>query len=625
MIMKKHNKLAIILFASIFLAGCANTSASTSPSTDVSGSTSSTTEEVVHAKSVSLNKSVLALEVGETATLKATVLPKNATNKNVTFSIENSNVASIDQNGLVTALSLGTTKATVTTEDGGLSKSITVGVVEEKTVSKTELTYTYEDYTTHNIYALDNCPNVGNPKLLVIPVWFNDSSQFIDFSKKESVRSDIEKVYFGSNEDTGWRSVKTYYEELSGGKVSLTGTVTSWYSVNESYEVYGSDETTTDEEGNIDSKTTTLVTDATNWYFNNNPTEKRTDYDTNADGYLDGVMLIYAAPDYSTLKDKSLSNLWAYCFWLQRDDADVTSPNPDVFFWASYDFMYSDSLAETKTGKKYGAGDTSHCNLDTHTYIHEMGHVFGLSDYYDYSGQYNPAGGFSMQDYNVGSHDPYSAMALGWADPYIPTESCEITLNTFQESKELILLTPSWNSDDSPFDEYFLLELYSGTGLNKFDTDYKYNSLYPRGSNTVGIRLWHVDARLLYINDFDDETEEFSESKMTTNPTTGAGVYHAMSNTYYAEGLEGYYSYLGEEYCDYNLLQLIRNSTAASYTSTDYFSGSILFKQGESFSMETFSNQFVNGTKLNSNKDFGWSFTVKSIENNQAKIALVKE
>ena len=56
--------------------------------------------------------------------------------------------------------------------------------------------------------------------------------------------------------------------------------------------------------------------------------------------------------------------------------------------------------------------------------------------------QKNPSGCFSMQDYNVGGHDPYSMMALGWVKPYIPTDSCEIKIKPFQTNHDLILLTP---------------------------------------------------------------------------------------------------------------------------------------------------------------------------------------
>ena len=140
-----------------------------------------------------------------------------------------------------------------------------------------------------------------------------------------------------------------------------------------------------------------MVTKAAKWYFDNNSSDSRRNYDKDGDGYLDGVMLIYGAPDYSCLENDNYSNLWAYCYWVQEEsEKNTTNPGSNAFFWASYDFMYSSDKSRTRTGKtNYGGGDTSHCNIDAHTYTHEMGHMFGLEDYYDYSGQFQPAGGFS--------------------------------------------------------------------------------------------------------------------------------------------------------------------------------------------------------------------------------------
>ena len=45
--------------------------------------------------------------------------------------------------------------------------------------------------------------------------------------------------------------------------------------------------------------TDNLVTSAPDWYFENHSDESRTDYDSNGDGYLDGVILVYAAPESS--------------------------------------------------------------------------------------------------------------------------------------------------------------------------------------------------------------------------------------------------------------------------------------------------------------------------------------
>ncbi|GCF93599.1 hypothetical protein NRIC_14900 [Enterococcus florum] len=70
-------------------------------------------------------------EMGEGGTyqLTATVMPENATNKDVTFTSSNPSVATVDANGIVTAISEGTFTITVTTVDGGFTAS-TNGVVK---------------------------------------------------------------------------------------------------------------------------------------------------------------------------------------------------------------------------------------------------------------------------------------------------------------------------------------------------------------------------------------------------------------------------------------------------------------------------------------------------------------
>ena len=487
-------------------------------------------------------------------------------------------------------------------------------------VEKTAMKRTYVDYTYYNTYDLDSAPTKGSAKLLVIPVWFTDSSNFISESKKETVRSDIQAAYFGTEGAVGWHSVKSFYETESQGRLTLEGTVSSWYECKKSTSTYY---TSYDD-------TMDLVKPAVDWYFSNNTGESRKDYDRDGDGYLDGVMLIYGAPDYSSWGKSSYENLWAYCYWLQETNYNSkNNPGPNTFFWASYDFMYNSSKASTRTGKSsYGGGDCSHASLDAHTYIHEMGHVFGLDDYYDYgSPGYCPAAGFSMQDYNVGGHDPYSVMAMGWADPYIPTQSCDITISAFQKNHDLILLTPSWNSYDSPFDEYLLLELYTPTGLNAFDSTYSYSGNYPKGPNVPGIRLWHVDARLAYCSSLTAAGEPvYKYAQLTTNPAYNAayGITHAFSNTV---GNADYGSVLGSSYYNYHLLSLVRNSTSESVNTTSLLSSSDLFRNGSSFSMSTYSSQFVKSGKLNSNVSLGWSFSVSlsgTGDNAQATIHLTK-
>lgn len=475
---------------------------------------------------------------------------------------------------------------------------------------KVEIKQTYKDYVENNYYTLSSCPVNGEPKLLVIPVWFTDSKSYILESKKETVKADIQKAYFGDSSDTGWHSVSSYYEEESRGALKINGTVSDWYSSGLS----------ASEVGAYNSKQTSgLVKDTVDWYFTNHKKESRLDYDYDGDGYLDGVMLIYAAPDSQVLSSIG-ENMWAYCYWCQEStEKDPSNPGVNAFFWASYDFMYGSNRVNKQTGKNYHNGDTTHALIDTHTYVHEMGHVLGLEDYYDYHRKEDrspatiPCGAFSMQDYNVGGHEAFSILSFGWSEPYIPSDSCTITIEEFQSSHELILLTPSWNEYDSPFDEYLLLELYSPNGLNEFDCTYQYGGNYPQGPKSVGIRLWHVDARL------------FSSYTWTTNAKSSR-VLTGLNNTsnYSTRPCNA-----GPKYQSYNLLQLIRNSTSETYKSTSFLSSSDLFKAGSSFSISKYAKQFVNGETLDSGLSLGWSFSVDSIQDvggtYAATISLVKE
>ena len=479
-----------------------------------------------------------------------------------------------------------------------------------------------------------NSPSKGNVKYLVIPVWFTDSSTYLPFSNRENVREDIYSVYFGESGDTGWESVSSYYKKESNELFNLSGTVSEWYEVNSSIEEYATDD-------NQGSKTASLANTAASWYFSTHTSDNRRNYDSDGDGYIDGLVIIYGAPDcYSngvSSSYRSYSNLWAYCAWV-GSSSSTSNPNVKPFFWASYDFMYGVSTAVSRTGKLHYKGNTNYCILDSHTYIHETGHILGLEDYYDYSKQYSSIGGFTMQDNNVGGHDPFSVMALGWSSPYVPTDTCKIKIKPFQESKDLILLSPSFNSVRSVFDEYLLIELYSPTRLNTFDTEHRYRpygeGLYPVGYDGVGIRVWHVDARLIRKVSGQWQTTFYNDlTQVGNNYST------AFTNTYSFSdrsiNVVEHLSYLVKEndrkYENFDLLHLIRRSNDVSYRVNRQFSGSDLFFEGDTFSMDDYADQFAyksifGGSKnvLDSGIDLNWSFKVNKIESDGAIIELTR-
>ena len=75
-------------------------------------------KKTVPVTGVTLNPTSLSLFTGESETLTATVEPGNATNKAVTWNTSDNTVATVDENGTVTAVGAGEATITVTTEDG---------------------------------------------------------------------------------------------------------------------------------------------------------------------------------------------------------------------------------------------------------------------------------------------------------------------------------------------------------------------------------------------------------------------------------------------------------------------------------------------------------------------------
>lgn len=97
---------------------------------------------------VTLDKSEVSITVGKTATLTATITPSNATNKNVSWTSNAEDVATV-KNGVVTAVAEGEATITVTTEDGNHT-AICVVTVSAAPASGETVTYTALFGSTYN-------------------------------------------------------------------------------------------------------------------------------------------------------------------------------------------------------------------------------------------------------------------------------------------------------------------------------------------------------------------------------------------------------------------------------------------------------------------------------------------
>lgn len=89
---------------------------------------------------VSLNKKTLQMVVGNTATLTASVLPANASNKSVTWTSSNTATATVSSTGTISAKAEGVTTITCKTVDGNFTAECYVVV----SAANSEYTFSYE-------------------------------------------------------------------------------------------------------------------------------------------------------------------------------------------------------------------------------------------------------------------------------------------------------------------------------------------------------------------------------------------------------------------------------------------------------------------------------------------------
>lgn len=458
-------------------------------------------------------------------------------------------------------------------------------------------------------YNMQTLPSIGNVNILVIPILIQGYEEIdIDgdgVSDNERVLEDLEKAFFSYDEEGVFKSISDYYYESSFGKLSISGKVTDFFSVADSSLEF---ETAADIGLN---ETYALVQEAVDWAKNSQNIDMK-DFDSDADGYIDGVWCIYSAPNYSNGGPQSSddgNNYWAYTSWGNQtpgstsvnggESPDVNDPVYNLFGWASYDFMY----------ESYGTQ-----RIDTHTYIHETGHFLGLNDYYSDLATYSPIGKIDMMDGNIVDLNSYSKMLLGWTKPYLVTGDAEISLKSMQNEDSFIIIPDDGyeiSSSFNPFGEYLLLELYTNEGLNYADSRLAVNDR-PLAPNGKGVRLYHIDNRAMIIDKTDissitsrfyEEGDVIDSNHRIITPITNA----LSSNTYNANfGVPSQYNM-------YDEIRLIERSGRDSFSSGGYQKMNSYFLEGDRFSFEDYSSFFIDGDSFNNGNTFSKTISVGEI------------
>lgn len=153
---------------------------------------------VVPVTGVTLNKTSTSIEEGGSEILTASVLPSNATNKNVTWSTSNSEVATVN-NGTVTAIKAGTATITVTTVDGNKTASCVVTVTEKVVPTPTG------DYS-----LTDKSPYING---IPYKMYFNNTSTNNTYYFNGSKSGN-----YGATTTIAENAVDVYFEESGSGQ-----------------------------------------------------------------------------------------------------------------------------------------------------------------------------------------------------------------------------------------------------------------------------------------------------------------------------------------------------------------------------------------------------------------------
>ena len=167
---------------------------------------------VVPVTGVTLDKSELRLLKSESVTLTATVEPEDATDRKVTWSSSDTNVANVDQSGKVTAKNAGSATITATTEDGAFTAACEVTVKESTYIVQSESVLDWTKGSGKDMtVVIKNAENDEETHLKFTALYVDDAAEAVAPSNYETAKGSLRLTLKAS-----------YLETLSVGKHALT-------------------------------------------------------------------------------------------------------------------------------------------------------------------------------------------------------------------------------------------------------------------------------------------------------------------------------------------------------------------------------------------------------------------
>lgn len=521
--------------------------------------------ETATATSISVPyEAAVYLYPGESLSVPYELEPAEASDA-VSISSDNPSVLRAE-GGRVYALKAGNARVTLRTSEA--STSFDAIVVDDDRVAVSPVKLTARDFGSH--YA----PSLGEQKILIVPVRLAGSTSY------EWNQAELDAVEEATFSYDRFDSLASYYYRASNGRLHLTGEVAGTMD-----NMFESSYTESYLMGDMDgSRLLALFEECLNWLYNQDI--DLDSYDSDDDGHIDSIHFFVDGGGNADWQ----SSLWPHMATLAMEPGPLNQPTIMSYSLSNLGFLGSSAIAT----------------------IHEQGHIYGIEDYYDYSGYIDCLGGFDMQDMNMGDWNSFSKMSLGWVDPiYLNLElgeEIEVELTPASLGGSPLLLATDWNG--TAYDEYVLVELFSKYGNNQLYWD-EYSSSYG-DLGDGGIRLYHVDARLAARYGASSSLSYVDDSFLLSIPGEGE------NNVAYQVGHNN--SFYGSDYASpnisansmtgvsaYYLLNVIQkgnvNTFCDAYSRDKYLSEDDLFETGDSFSMEGTLGTKAYGDEFFYNKD----------------------
>jgi M6 family metalloprotease-like protein len=288
----------------------------------------------------------------------------------------------------------------------------------------------------------------GDVKGLTILIDFPDTRSSISKSELDSFFNGTGYTGFNNN-----GSIKDYYYDVSGGKVTYTNTLIGFYTAKNPKSYY---DDIYEQTGSY-AKSDELAEEAVQWLKSSGYDLSTLTKDSN--GYLKAVNILYAG---------SADAGWAKGLW------------PHQSWYPKSDYINGARI------QKYEISDIGN-DLSIYTICHESGHmIYGYPDLYDYDGDSQGTGAYSLMSSvanakNPVPPDPYCRNVIsGWNTPMIMNSYAAGTTFTAVADKNGNSYSYKWSGNGS--NEYYLIENIQKIGRYADVPD-------------TGLAIWHVDEK----------------------------------------------------------------------------------------------------------------------------------